>query len=139
MRVNAPTGAGTETILLVEDEQAVRDLSRTMLARAGYDVIACCGGEEALAAVRAHGGAIYIVVTDVIMAGMNGRELAVTMLAERPGVPVLFTSGHTDDVIARHGVVEKGKHFMAKPYAPRELAAKVRAILDGKDTGAPGS
>ncbi len=122
--------AGTERVLLVEDEEAVRELSRIMLEREGYRVIACGGGEEALAAARAH--PIDILVTDVIMAGMNGRDLADMLLRERPGMPVLFTSGYTDDVIARHGIRESGTHFLSKPYTPRELAARIRALLDGR-------
>jgi signal transduction histidine kinase/ActR/RegA family two-component response regulator len=125
----APSARGSETVLLVEDEEVVRRLSSVTLQRLGYKVIACAGGEEALTAARRHEGGIDILVTDVIMGGMNGRDLAVALLQERPGLPVLFTSGYTDDVIARHDVLEPGTHFMPKPYTPRELAARIRAVL----------
>jgi two-component system cell cycle sensor histidine kinase/response regulator CckA len=123
-------GACTETVLFVEDEQSVRELGKDMLTKEGYRVIACSCAEEAIAAARTHKDAIAVLVTDVIMPGTNGKELAVALSRERPGLRVLFTSGYTDEVIAVHGVLEDGVHFIAKPYSARLLAAKVRAVID---------
>jgi CheY-like chemotaxis protein len=135
----AAASGGSETVLLVEDEPSVRELSRRMLNREGYTVIACANGDEALSRAREPGQAIDILVTDVIMAGLNGRELSAALLRDRPRLPVLFTSGYTDDVIARHGVLEDGVAFLAKPYAPRDLSARIRAMLDApRQTGQNG-
>jgi len=122
----APDG---KTVFFVEDEPAVRDLGERVLARQGYHVRAFAGGREALAAARAEAGALDLVVTDVIMPGMNGRALADELRRLNPSLKVLFTSGYTQDVIAPHGVLEEGVQFLPKPYSFDELARKVREVL----------
>ncbi len=122
---------GAETILLVEDEPMVRDLTERALSRLGYRVLAYADGAVALAAAESFHGPIHLLLTDVVMPGMNGRELAARMAEVRPEARTLFTSGHTSDVMLRHGLLEAGLHFIAKPYTPHTLAAKVRAVLDG--------
>jgi len=121
---------GDETILLVEDEPAILRLSSKMLGRAGYTVLTAATPIEAVALAREHAGEINLLITDVVMPEMNGRELAQTLLAEHPGLRCLYMSGYTADVIARHGVLEEGVHFMQKPFSGHDLAAKVREVLD---------
>jgi PAS domain S-box-containing protein len=125
----APFTRGSGTILLVEDEPLVRELARRALTAFGYLVIACPGGPEALQAAACHQGAIDLLMTDVVMPGMNGREVAERLAAIRPGIPVLFTSGYTSDVIVNHGVLDEKIQFLGKPYTPQALAEKVQAVL----------
>jgi CheY-like chemotaxis protein len=126
----APTSGGTETVLVVEDDDGVRELARRALARLGYTVLTAPAGEPALALARAHDGTIHLLVTDVVMPGMNGREVADHLRALRPETRVLFTSGYTENVIVHRGVLEDGLAFLAKPYSPQALGEKVRQILD---------
>ncbi|MCL4233522.1 MAG: response regulator, partial [Deltaproteobacteria bacterium] len=121
---------GTETLLLVEDEDGVRRLAARVLSRLGYEVLDARDGRAALAIVADATKPIDLLVTDVVMPGMNGRELAEKVLAERPSTKVLFTSGYTEDVVLLHGVVDRDFHFLAKPYTPQSLSAKVRSVLD---------
>ena len=126
-------GAGTpghETILLVEDERALRDLTRRILESAGYTVIDAGSGEDALELLQEHGASISLVLTDVVMPGMNGRELAARVAESWPALKVLYTSGYTDDAILRHGVLEDERRFISKPYTPADLKRKVRGLLD---------
>jgi CheY-like chemotaxis protein len=123
---------GTETILLVEDEASVRELTVHILRMQGYHVLVAEQGAEALEVSRQHGGAIHLLLTDVIMPQMNGRELAERLLAERPETRVLYMSGYTGEVIARHGVLEPGTAFVAKPLTLERLTEMVRAVLDGR-------
>lgn len=123
--------AGSETILLAEDEPTLRALVRTMLQRCGYTVLEAKDGQEALRICREHEGAIDLLMSDVVMPGMNGSELAERATALRPKLRVLLVSGYTDDVICRHGILEKGIPFLQKPYAPDLLAQKIRDILEG--------
>lgn len=128
-----PLPRGTETILLVEDEPAVRHLASNVLTTQGYRVIRANNGRDGLHAAREHqGGPIHLVVTDVIMPQMDGKVMAEWLKATYPNLKVLFTSGYTDDAIARHGVLEPGVAFLPKPYTPAALAHKVREILDDK-------
>jgi two-component system cell cycle sensor histidine kinase/response regulator CckA len=120
--------AGSEAVLLVEDEPSVRASGRRILERLGYRVVACASGKEALA-VAEH-GRFDLLLTDVVMPDMNGRELADRLLALQPDVAVLYTSGYTADVIGHHGVLDEGQEFVGKPYSPEALAQKVRFILD---------
>ncbi len=120
---------GSETVLLVEDEAAVRDVTREQLESLGYRVIACADAAEALAASARHREALHLLLTDVVMPGMNGRELAARLRITRPGLRVLFTSGYGEDVIARHGVLEPGVLLLQKPYALPRLAGLVRTAL----------
>ncbi len=123
---------GRETILLVEDERNVRDLCARILGECGYRVLRAADGIEALALCRGGGERIDLLVTDVVMPGMNGKELSNRLLALQPGLKVLFMSGYTDDAIVSHGVLEEGVSFIGKPYSPSALARKVRDVLDGK-------
>jgi PAS domain S-box-containing protein len=129
----APAGPwprGTETILLVEDDKAVRDFARSLLRDAGYTVLEARGGVEALRVCGEYAGAIHLLVTDVVMPGMTGRELAGRLAPLRPSLRVLYLSGYTDDAVIRRGVVEAETHFLPKPFGPEELARKVREVLD---------
>lgn len=121
---------GTETILLVEDEPIVREVSRLLLTQLGYRVLVASDGAQALALSDAETGPIDLLITDIVMPGMDGRELAATLTRRRPSLRVLFTSGYTEDVIVRRGVLEQGVDFLAKPFARELLAARVREILD---------
>jgi signal transduction histidine kinase len=123
---------GTETILLVEDEAGVRRLSLTVLETQGYVVLEAPSGDVALQVARSETGPIHLVVTDVVMPGMNGRELWDRLKVLRPDSRVLFMSGYTDDAIARHGVLEPGIAFLQKPFTPFSLAQKVREVLDAE-------
>jgi signal transduction histidine kinase len=121
---------GTETILLVEDEAGVRRLSVTVLKTQGYVVLEAVSGDMALEVARSETGPIHLVVTDVVMPGMSGRELWDRLRMLRPNSRVLFMSGYTDDAIAQHGVLEPGIAFLQKPFTPFSLARKVREVLD---------
>jgi two-component system, cell cycle sensor histidine kinase and response regulator CckA len=121
---------GTETILVVEDEEELRRLANRILGRAGYSVLTAADGEEALQICKRHQGPIHLLLTDVVMPKMGGRELATRIVVERPTLKVLYTSGYTDDAIAHHGVLDPGVRFVAKPVTPAELTRKVREVLD---------
>jgi CheY-like chemotaxis protein len=121
---------GRETVLLVEDEDAVRALSRHILQGCGYHVLEARDGIEAVRTAEEHPGPIDVLVTDVVMPRMGGRDVAAHATAARPALKVLFLSGYTDDAIMRHGVREADVAFLHKPYSPGALAAKVRAVLD---------
>jgi len=126
--------AGNETILLVEDEPAVRDLAQRILVRKGYRVIAAQNGSEALALAARQAGALDLLVTDLVMPQMDGRELAQQLAALRPGLRVLFMSGYTGDTIAQRGVLDPDVAFIEKPFSPEGLARKVREMLDARVT-----
>ncbi|MDP1570138.1 MAG: response regulator [Vicinamibacterales bacterium] len=122
--------AGHETILLVEDEDLLRQLLTTVLQRLGYEVIAAPSGQAALDIVNRTPRPLHLVLTDVVMPGINGRELAEQLLVARPGLRVLFMSGYTEDAVLRHGVSAATVNFIQKPMTPNALAEKVRAVLD---------
>jgi CheY-like chemotaxis protein len=122
--------AGTETILLVEDELGVRQLVCEMLLRLGYQILQASGGAEALRLFEQHQGSIDLLITDVIMPQMSGRELAQRLKALQPSLKVLYISGYTDDMLAHHGVLESNVFLLQKPFAPDELAKKLREVLD---------
>ena len=121
---------GSETILLVEDEPLVLELAHCTLEQLGYQVVSCAGADEALRKCSEYQQPFDLLVTDVVMPRMNGKELAARVRSLRPGISVLFSSGYSEDIIARQGVLDAGLHFIGKPYRPGELAAKVRGILD---------
>jgi two-component system cell cycle sensor histidine kinase/response regulator CckA len=126
-----PLPRGTETLLVVEDEPSVRQLTREVLEAQGYAVLSAANGQEALHAVREHKGSpIRLVVTDVIMPLMGGKVMAEWLKATYPDLKILFTSGYTDDAIAQHGVLEAGVEFLSKPYTPATLVRRVREMLD---------
>jgi PAS domain S-box-containing protein len=120
---------GTETVLFVEDELSVRELVRDYLVGAGYRVLDAGDGIEALEAAMAHKGPIHILITDVVMPRLSGRDLATKLSSERPDMKVLFISGYTDDTIVRHGVLEGGVAFLQKPFNLRALSEKIREVL----------
>jgi two-component system cell cycle sensor histidine kinase/response regulator CckA len=121
---------GTETVLLVEDEGTVRSVAREVLQIVGYTVLEAATGEEALQQVEQYAGAIHLLVTDVVMPGMNGRELAAQLMVKHPALEVLYLSGYTDEAIAHHGVLQAGIDLLHKPFTPDVLARRVREILD---------
>jgi DNA-binding response OmpR family regulator len=116
-------------VLVVEDDHAVRAIARTALTRQGHHVLTAGDAAEALAVARAHPGPIHLLLTDVVMPGMGGRELAERVVAERRGVRVLFMSGYTEDEVLHRGVSAEAMAFLPKPFTPEELAARVRAVL----------
>ena len=124
---------GAETVLIVEDQAEVRSLAASMLRQYGYAVLEACDGSEALALEASHPGAIDVLLTDVVLPGINGRELADRLMAVRPAIKVLYTSGYTQDVIAHRGVLDRDVRYIAKPYSPEGLAAKVREVLSAPD------
>ncbi|MEO6390651.1 MAG: PAS domain S-box protein [Pyrinomonadaceae bacterium] len=124
--------AGTETILVVEDEDLVRALTRQILDLCGYNVLEARNGNEALAVCETYAGPIELLLTDVVMPIMGGRELAERVALLLPTMSVLFTSGYTDDAIVHHGVIEASANFIQKPFTTDDLAHKVRGILDAR-------
>jgi two-component system, cell cycle sensor histidine kinase and response regulator CckA len=126
-----PLPRGTETLLVVEDDQSVRHLARGMLEAQGYEVLTAPNGQEALRVVnQSQGQPIALVVTDVIMPLMSGKVMAEWLKTTYPELKILFTSGYTDEAIARHGVLETGVEFLPKPYSRSTLVHKVREMLD---------
>jgi PAS domain S-box-containing protein len=123
--------SGSETILLVEDEAVVRHLVAEILEANGYTVLQAGDGPSALELLRRHPGALELLVTDVVMPGMSGPEVAQAVTSMRPGTHVLYTSGYTDSAIGHHGVLEPGIAFLQKPFNAAELNRKVRAVIDG--------
>jgi PAS domain S-box-containing protein len=121
---------GTETVLLVEDEDIVRDMCVRVLDELGYKVLQASNGKEAIALSKGRGGRIDLLMTDVVMPGMNGSELATQLILHRPEMRVLFTSGYTENVIVHHGVLDDAVSFLGKPYSPSTLAKKIRQVLD---------
>lgn len=121
---------GRETILLVEDEPSILEVTRTMLERQGYVVMTANTPGEAIRVATEHPGEIQLLITDVVMPEMNGRDLASRLLSQHPGLKRLFMSGYTADVIAHHGVLDDGVRFLQKPFSMQELAAKVREALE---------
>ena len=119
-----------ETVLLVEDQDDVRTLTLRILEREGYVVLPAASGQDALALAASHADRIHLLLTDVVMPGLSGREVAEQLTAMRPGTRVLFMSGYTDNVIAQRGVLDPGMAFLSKPFTPETLAAKVRDVLD---------
>jgi two-component system cell cycle sensor histidine kinase/response regulator CckA len=122
---------GTETVLLVEDEPEVRRLVEKLLQMQGYKVVAAANPAEAIAIARSLETVIELLVTDVIMPGMNGRELARVLAPTRPRMRVLYMSGYTDAAISGQGILEPGTAFLSKPFTPDVLARKVREVIDG--------
>jgi len=125
--------AGTETILLVEDEELVRKLSRAMLETCGYTIIEACDGLEALKICDEGSCKIDLLLTDVVMPQMGGRELAEKLTERLPDIKILFTSGYTDDAVIRHGIIETNTNFIQKPFTFDTLNRKVRKLLDAED------
>jgi len=123
---------GSETVLVVEDENLVRKLMRTILESRGYFVLDAPGGEEAFHVCRRHKGPIHVLITDVVMPKMKGPEVADRLRSMYPEMKVLYVSGYTADMIDQHGVLESGTHFIQKPFAPVDLLNRVRELLDSQ-------
>jgi CheY-like chemotaxis protein len=124
-----PVG-GRETILLVEDEDAVRTLTRMVVQANGYTVLEASDPKEALHIAAHQQEPIQLLVSDVMMPGLGGPQLAERLLGQRPGLKVLFLSGYTDDAIVRQGVLQEEVNFLQKPFSTAALVQKVRAVLD---------
>ena len=121
---------GSETILLVEDEEAVRDLTSRILEKRGYRVIPAQDGREAMEIAAREAEHIDLVLTDIVMPGMNGRGLVERLGGVRPGIKSLYMSGYTDDDIVRRGFIEPSKAFLQKPFTSEALLQTVRKVLD---------
>ncbi len=128
---NLPTG--DEMILLVEDEKIVREMTTRMLERFGYHVLVAKNGKDALGVAEENGYEMDLLLTDVVMPEMNGKDLADRLRSIKSDLKILFASGYTDDIISRHGILYKGTNFLPKPYSPSELANIIRNTLDGEE------
>ncbi len=126
----AQSSRGSETVLVVEDQAEVRTLARRALERRGYAVLEAWNGQEALGIAERHPSPIHLLVTDVVMPGMNGRELGAHVARQRPDMKVLYVSGYPDESVVRDGLVEPGLAFLQKPFTQGTLARKVREVLD---------
>jgi CheY-like chemotaxis protein len=125
-----PPKRGSETILVAEDDDAVRTLTKEVLLKYGYTVIEAVDGEEAVNALRQYRDAVRLVVIDVVMPKKSGKEVCDEMRKINPHVKVLFTSGYTADMINRKGILQEGVDFISKPLTPHDLLLKVREVLD---------
>jgi len=130
MSFNTLSLRGSETILVAEDEDGVRSLTREVLEKYGYTVLEAANGEEALKVAEAHEGPLDLLLSDVVMPRMGGPELAQALLAKRPSVKVLYMSGYTDHPMVRRGVVNAGVAFLQKPFTPTVLVTRVREVLE---------
>ncbi len=127
----AEAPAGTETVLVVEDDDAVRVFTEAVLKAAGYDVLAAANGAEALDVARATPKAIQLLMSDVVMPVLGGHALAEQMRSLHPEAHLLFTSGYTPEAVSRKGIAIPSAYFLQKPYSPAALCRKIRGILDG--------
>jgi CheY-like chemotaxis protein len=125
---------GTETVLVVEDDEMLLTLVEKVLKANGYTVLVAAHGGDAERVAAQHDGPIHLLMTDVVLPGLNGREVARRLEAVRRGIRVLYLSGYTDDAIVHHGVLEQGVAFLQKPFSPAVLGRKVREVLDSPAT-----
>jgi CheY-like chemotaxis protein len=130
-----PAATGHETILLVEDEPMILEMTKVMLQHQGYNVLPAFSPGEAIRLALDHAGEIHLLMTDVVMPEMNGRDLARNLLSLYPDLKRLFMSGYTANVIAHHGVLDEGIHFIQKPFTMQDLATKIRNVLGDEDLG----
>ena len=121
---------GKETILLVEDEDVVRDIAGRVLVQSGYTVMEASRGDDALRTCQNHERPIDLLLTDVVLPDMGGPDVAARVQSQYPNARVLYTSGYTDNAIVHHGILDEGIRFLSKPFTPDELARKVREVLD---------
>jgi CheY-like chemotaxis protein len=126
----APVAPGTETVLLVEDERALRNLTKRILESGGYTVLDAGDGDEALRRLAAHPGVVHLLLTDVVMPGMNGRALAEAAKLRRPGLKVLYMTGYSRNAIVHQGRLDAGVSLMQKPFSQNVLAMRVRTMLE---------
>jgi two-component system, cell cycle sensor histidine kinase and response regulator CckA len=129
----AQVAGGSETILIAEDEPDLRELSRIFLESYGYKVLEAGSAEQAIRTVEEYSARIHLLLTDVIMPGMSGRQLAEKILQKDPKTKILYMTGYTDDMVVQHKVLEPGVQLLQKPFTRTELAVKVRTTLDGRD------
>jgi CheY-like chemotaxis protein len=134
--MDVPTVAGTETVLLVEDEEQVRELGRRVLERAGYTVLAAVDAESAVAIADRHAGHIHLLITDIVLPRVSGRELAARLGIHRPAIKVLYVSGTTDNAVSRHRMLDPGTEFLEKPFSLERLLLKVRQALGTPEVSA---
>jgi CheY-like chemotaxis protein len=127
---DAPSPVGGETVLVVEDEEAIREVTRRILSRSGHTVLVAGGGEEAIALATSHPERIDLLLTDVVMPQMLGKEVAERIAAARPGIRVLYMSGYAQPVLASQGTLAEGVSLVEKPFSATVLLAKVREVLD---------
>jgi len=130
---------GDEAILLAEDDECVREMAMTMLEDLGYRTIAAASGEEALELAGKYSERIDLLMTDVVMPGINGRELSERLTRQRPQIKTLFCSGYTEDIIVLNGVIDRSINFIAKPYSMQQLAGKIREALGTQGNSRPDS
>jgi CheY-like chemotaxis protein len=128
--IQQPAALGNETILLVEDEPAILEMAKVMLERLGYTVIAVNSPQEAIRIAESHEKQLDMILTDVVMPEMNGRDLVARILQLHPKIKSLFMSGYTANVIAPHGVLDEGVQFIEKPFSRKDLAEKIREVFD---------
>jgi two-component system cell cycle sensor histidine kinase/response regulator CckA len=133
--VKPPTSGEMLTVLLVEDEESLRELVGELLEANGYQVLMAEDPTKAIETAERHGGVIHLLLTDVLMPGLNGRELAQRVKDLRPGIRVLYMSGHTEDSIAQSGLVEPGALLISKPFTQESLARKLREALGPRPGG----
>ncbi|MDD2851731.1 MAG: ATP-binding protein [Desulfuromonadaceae bacterium] len=126
-----PIPHGQESILLVEDDPSILKLATKILSNLGYRVLTANNPVEAINLAREHEGEVHLVLTDVVMPEMNGRDLTQNLLSINPQIKCMYMSGYTGDIIGHHGVLNEGEHFIQKPFTPQRLAIKVREVLDG--------
>jgi CheY-like chemotaxis protein len=127
---SARPATGSETVLLAEDEEQVRALAREILERQGYTVLEAADGAQALQVYEKESARIDLILTDVVMPRMSGRELVDRVRARKPSMPVLYMSGYTEDAILRHGVRDASMLLLGKPFTPGDLVSKIREVLD---------
>ena len=138
-KLNGPLRGGTETILLAEDEESLRTLTRALLESSGYRVVEAQNAKSAIEVAQRHQGPIHLLLTDVIMPGMSGRELANNLMQSHPKLKILFMSGYTHDLISQHRTLNSGPALLEKPFDAETLLTKVRAVLDEKLSNAAGA
>jgi two-component system, cell cycle sensor histidine kinase and response regulator CckA len=129
MSSHTPSIPHTTTVLIVEDDPAIREISAKILRRRGYTVLSAEGGEEARQICERHDGTIDVLLSDVVMPGMNGPTVAAMLTRMRPGLKVVFMSGYGTHDIVRHGVIEREVPFLQKPFTPERLANTIREVL----------